>query len=252
MDSEQPYSLSDPDPPLTPSPRDAGSLLVSRPEKCPNCGQVLPADDSVVCIHCGYDLRTVVIRTTKIEEPIEAPPEALPLTRERIPTQVTGITAAVAATIVVIAYFAGYSGLFARQEGLFLNAEGKFAAASPPAGIRMHAVISFLAIRSILVLAGLGALRIHSHLKAVPVGSLPKAAVHLAAISAVGGLFLLISFSHPGLESAAELVAQGSVAVLGLLLLFRLAVMDALLMIVVTVLLLILVIGSAFLVTWIV
>jgi hypothetical protein len=243
------YPLTEPEPD---PPAGRTSLTVSRPESCPNCGQPLPNDDSIVCVKCGFDLRTVEIRTTAVGPAVEAPPPPRPLTRDGISFRVTAITAAVAVAIMLIAYLSGAAGLFPRQEGLFLGADYKFNLARPQAWARLFGLLSFIGQRAIFFLATYAAIAVQSHLKSAPMGNRTVAAAHIACIVCISGLLLLIALPHPGIEAAIELLGQAAIGALGLMTLFRFRPAEAVITLGITILALIILIGGAHLIAWIV
>lgn len=248
-DEQSHYDLTDPEPePISSRP----SLLVSRPENCPNCGQPLPDDESIVCVKCGYDLRSTEIRATTVGKPVEQEPPPPPLTRERISWKVTLAVAGGALFVMVVAYLSGVTGLFPRENGLFLGESGeRFEAVRPLPSARLFGMMTYIGQRMIFAASLAGAVLVQAHLRGLPAGNRRSMVAHSAAIASVSGLLLLTALPHPGVESGLELIGQGAVAALGYMTLFRFRPADAVVTLGIAVLGVAIVIGGAHLITMI-
>jgi hypothetical protein len=229
-------------------------LLASRPENCPNCGKPLPDDESVVCVSCGYDLRSVQVRPTIVGPAVETEPERpkLPLVRERLHWKVMAGIAGAAILVMVIAFLAGAPGLFPRHDGKFADPSGAYTSSRPVGGDRVAAAIRYLGLQGILIGAGVVALFVHGHLRSAPVGDRRAAVAAIAAIMGVASLLNLIALPHGGLEHGLEFFGQCGAAALGFMICFRIRPVDAVVTAGVAVLALLFTIGAAHFVVWIV
>ncbi len=243
-------------------------LAAAGPLNCPNCGKPLPGDDSVVCVSCGYDLRSVQIRPTIIQsaevraagtgqksdtesrQDLGIDPSSLPLLRPFPNWRVCVGVAAACAIVMIAAYLAGYGGLFPTDEGRFADATGAFTADAPIAAARLMGVAKFLLFRLVLLGCGLLALNVHSHLRGIPTGSLRGVAAAMAAVVSVAGLMMLLSMSNRAFEHFVEIVGQGALAVLVMLGLFRLKPTEALLVIGIGLLVVVFAVLGAHVIVW--
>jgi hypothetical protein len=91
-----------------------------RPEDtCPSCGAAMPGGDSLVCLRCGFDLKTLRHLQTATGETTEdehdegeAPPPPPLCQPGRGDLKVPGVIAAACGLVLVLGYLAGLGGLF--------------------------------------------------------------------------------------------------------------------------------------------
>ena len=209
----------EPVPKLRDKPSDMKALDI-----CPNCGSPLGGVDTVVCLRCGFDFKTLkVIKVetgkTTVPESEEAEPAA-PLSVPGagdlwLPTAM----AAVGLGVLGIGYLGGAQGLFAAATTVGEEAVGF--------GKRLEGLVGMLVRTSVLTLAGLGGLSVLAHMLDTRLGSVKLAAVRMLGISAAIGLLAFFNVESIFLELTIEAVCQ-AIAFVGLaMVLFGLTVRDA-------------------------
>lgn len=158
---------------------------------CPNCGGEMRGTNKMLCMRCGFNLKTlkvVEIETGEVEvseeDGTEGEEEPKPLVRPgcgqyRLPL----ILAAVAGAILIVGYLAGASALFHQGEGETLTIGGRFAA-----------VAQFVGLMALWTIGGVAALASVASINARPFGSIKLAAARMLGIMVSIRLATFISF----------------------------------------------------------
>jgi hypothetical protein len=212
---------------------------------CPNCNSPMGPIDTVVCMRCGFDLKSLkVIKTAtapKKENEVEPeePAEAEPVCRPGagglwLPTALGGTSL----LLLAIGCLAGAPGLVGGGE----EAAGFLA--------RVDALARVIVRTGVFATAGLGGLYVLAQVLQTKMGDVQLAAVRMAGIMAILGLIGFTSVASPGFEWTVESILQGLGFVGLTMLVFRLKLRDALTLLGVTVFgVLVLLLGSM-LVQW--
>jgi hypothetical protein len=202
-----------PPPPASEEPPSIKALDV-----CPNCGSPLGGVDTVVCLRCGFDFKSLRVIKTETGEPVSPEPdeaEAPVLSRPG-----TGgfwapwVMVAGGLLLLAIGYLWGWAGLFPGEEAVGY-------------GARMVGLLKMLLKTAVLALSGLGALCAVAHMVSARLGDVKLAAVRMLGIAAVIGLLSFFNAPNDALEWTIESISQ-ALAFLGLsMVLFRLSARDA-------------------------
>ena len=105
-----------------PTDGDNGASEIEEPSKssvkaldvCPNCGSTMRKGNMLVCLRCGFDLKTLRVLETQTgeqEQEEEEPPEPLCQTG-RGDFMVPGILAGISVLLISIGYLVGAEGLY--------------------------------------------------------------------------------------------------------------------------------------------
>lgn len=196
---------------------------------CPNCGTPLGPVDTVVCMRCGFDLKTLkVIKTKTVAEAQPAPAEEVE--QELLSEPGAGgmwlpsVLGAMSLAILLIGCLAGARGLVhvGEETASFLA--------------RLEALLRVVLRTAILAVSGLGGLYVLAHILRTRMGDLKLAAVRMAGIMASVGLIAFFSLpKSPPLERLIESIAQGLVYVGLAMFFFSLSLRDAVTLLGVTV-----------------
>ncbi len=172
---------------------------------CPNCGSNLGSIDSVVCLRCGFDLKTLkVIKTAtgkaaeKKEEAAEEEEEAEPLVSPgRGDLWLPGLVAAAAIGVLAVAYLAGWGGLFGPEATIGF-------------GTRVAGLVKMATRTAVWTLAGMGGLIVLAHMLKTRLGDRRLAAVRMLAVVGAVSLATMINIPSQGLEWAVQLALQAA------------------------------------------
>jgi hypothetical protein len=187
---------------------------------CPNCGANMPGSGTLVCLRCGFDLKTLRVIKPQVIEGEKAArlgeAEEPDLARETIAEPGRGdlwlpaIVGAAAVIFMLISYIAGYAGLFHPDDDVTVAR-------------RMLGVIKYIAWLALWTGMGLSALAVVAGTNRERVGNWKLAAIRMAGIAAVMSLVLLLSFgtSHRTLEFVVELIGMAAVFMSLVLVLFN-------------------------------
>lgn len=238
-DPDEVYDIEPPDEPSPPAspPSGSGSATSGTPaspasaesplrdrsvhglDVCPNCGSPMRGTDTLVCLRCGYDLKTMQVVKTKTgvveKDDDAAPPVAL--VRPGGPGWLPGAMLAVGLLVLVVATLAGWRGLFPE-----VAAEADITFPTRLLGLARLPVR--LAVWTLCVVAGLGAISWRAER---PFGDLPLALGRAAGIAAVAMIVTLLRVPWRFGEIALECAGATGVALLLVSVLFRLKPRDA-------------------------
>jgi hypothetical protein len=223
----------------TPEPASIKALDV-----CPNCGANMPGTGTLVCMRCGYNLKTLKVEMTKtgVKEPAEAEeeekekPEALASPGQgnlRLPAAL----AAGGGALLAIGYLAGLSSLYAAE--------------TPGALGRLGALMSEVVVIATLTGCGMGALLLLARYSLeAEIGDLRLSVTRLLGIVVVARLAAFLSMPVFSLEFTIE-AAVVAVAYTGLLMyFFVLSARDAALGMVLTLFLFLILLGVSAALYW--
>lgn len=198
-----------------PLPLEDDTPLSMRPihdlDVCPNCGAPMTSTGEVLCMRCGFDLKTmrkVETRMGVVEVSHEGSmPEDTPY-EQRKPlvapglggTMVPLIVAGACGVILLIAYMAG-------APGVFLPALEK----APTFGDKALGFLRMAVTTGMLTACGLGALWFLAFLHSMRVGDLALAAARMLAIVSVMQLVTLVNFAGNGVEWTIESILQAGI-----------------------------------------
>lgn len=194
---------------------------------CPNCGSTMRESDTLVCMRCGFDLKTLqVLKTTTGEVTIEELEEDEEVVKQPLCVPGRGdikiplIVLAANAVLITIGYLIGADGLFsfATDEGLSIK---------PDAAQRFAAWGFYLALLVLGTGCGLVGLFTVSKLNEVPFGDVKLASARMAAITATMWLVKFLSLGYGFIENITEWILQGGIFVGLSMLLFKLIPRDA-------------------------
>ncbi len=223
---------------------------------CPNCGANM-ATGVVVCLRCGYDLKSLkvlktvsggTVEATEPEEAEEAEEaEAQPPLCEagRGDLWLPASVAIVCGLLLAIGYLMGADGLYPAT-----GEAGERVAATPGFGARFVDLIQFLCLMAILAACGFGALAVLARLLERALGDLKLASVRIVGAVTAARLVTFVDIAVPSLEWVVEGLLQMVVFFLLARFLLRLTARDGLVLTVVTVVMFVAVWLGAWLVTW--
>ena len=206
----QPINLEEP--PDTPPA--AGS--VKDLDVCPNCGASMRGGDELVCIRCGFDLKTMRQVRTRTGETSEPPSEEVLAEDQREALikpgngdyWLPGVLGGVSVLVLLVAYLAGLPALFP-----------EIRAATEPThtvvitfGDRVLGLLQMFVLVIMLTACGMGALAFFAHLQglrlAKTIDDLKLGAVRMLAIMLTTRLATLIVLPYLALERTVEAVVQ--------------------------------------------
>ena len=198
------------DEPVPEVPREPSAIKAL--DICPNCGSPLGGVDAVVCLRCGFDLKTLKVikvetgETTvpKSDEPEQTAPLSVPGAGD---LWLPSAMAVVGLVVLGIGYLSGAPGLFDAAATTGEEAVG-FAK-------RMEGLVGMLVRTSVLTLAGFGGLSVLAHMLDTRLGGVKLAAVRMLGISAAIGLVAFFNVDSIFFEVTIEAVCQ-AVAFVGL------------------------------------
>lgn len=230
-DDAQPLALEPEAPPEKNTPRGEAESSAGQTESsvkaldtCPNCGASMAATDTLLCLRCGFDLKTLkVIKTVtgeaaKVEqdeqdeqEDEEAPPISAPGRGE---LWLPGAVAIASLLILSIGYLSAARGLFTDADAIGV-------------GWRLMGLLNVAASTAVLTFAGLGGLFVVATILQRPLGDVKLAAARMLGIVAAIALLRFVNVEIAAWEWTFELASQ-AVAFIGLAMaMFRLSVRDA-------------------------
>ena len=204
----------EPDPP-------AETSHIKALDVCPNCASPLGGVDAVVCLRCGFDLKTLKVikvetgetATPDADEPEQAEPLCVPgVGGVGLPAAMAGVSL----VILAVGYLFGARGLFAvtADEAVGFSA-------------RVGGLIGMLVQTGGLALAGMGGLSVLAHMLDRRFGDLRLAAVRLLGIFAAVGLLRFFNLESLAMERTMEAIFQAVIFVGLASVLFRLSIRDA-------------------------
>ena len=196
-------------------------------EVCPNCGAPLPGDETLVCLRCGFNLKTLKViqtatgETTESEEAeVEVPPVSGPGQGGLLLPE---IMAAASALLLSVGYVSGARGLFI----------GDFCDQPPGFGARVVGLVGGLLLIALWSAAGLGGLGFLARFVVLrKLGDLRLAAVRMLAIIATMRLLAFMDLPQrlQWLAWTLEFIGQAVVFVGLAMYFFMLNVRNALIM----------------------
>ncbi|UCD74110.1 MAG: ribosomal protein L32 [Phycisphaerales bacterium] len=206
---------------------------------CPNCGEPMRGSSTLVCMRCGFDMKTMTVVKTELGEideeelAVEKPPLC---TAGRGDLWLPGAAAVISVLVLLIAYLIGYDALFAPSDqaagAATAAAEIESGAESAPKAaadgiafpLRMRSLARFVAITIFWTACGLASLLALSKLTERPFGDVKLALVRTAAVMTTMALVGLIGFGddYYNLELATEVILRAALAFSVAMLLFSL------------------------------
>ena len=207
-DADGGYDLHPEAPEATPPP-------AKRPETCPNCGAPMTESDALLCLRCGFDLKTLSVVETKTgavdseDEPApdEEPPILSPPGRGGV--WLPGAIATLSAALLIVGYLAGAPGLFPA-----IIAE---ATADGPAEVvirfpaRLLELLRFVVLSGLLLGCGVAALVGQALLLGGRIGDIRLAVIRVGAIVLAMRLSAFIHLGNRALEWSVEALAHGAI-----------------------------------------
>jgi hypothetical protein len=200
--------------------------MAMRPVKdldvCPNCGAPMRSIDEVVCLRCGFDLKTmkqVKVATGVVEvdrEQVGAVVDENEIVRKPIVTPGRGdttvplIMAGVAGLILILGYLGGASGLFPP----IVNSAGEFITdIDPTFRTRMLRLLEFIISDAMWTACALGSLAFLAFLLSMRFDNIGLAAARMLGIVTVAHLVTFLNLPNNALESICELIVGAGVFV---------------------------------------
>lgn len=195
---------------------------------CPNCGSTMRDSGMLVCMRCGFDLKTLKVLKTTTGEITEEELEEDDEEEVKIPLSLPGrgdlkvplIVLAACAILITIGYLVGADGLFSLKDQ-------NGASITPDAGERFAAWGFYLALLILGTGCGLIGLFTVSKLNEVPFGDLKLASSRMAAITATMWLVKYLSLGKGFFENAVEWILHAGIFVGLSMLFFKLIPRDA-------------------------
>ncbi|HWB18963.1 MAG TPA: hypothetical protein VG711_01590 [Phycisphaerales bacterium] len=196
---------------------------------CPNCGAPMRGKDTLLCLRCGFDLKSnKVVKTTvgKAEEHEEhdhdeiPPPESILVREGRGGLWLAEAIAGICIAALLVGYLAGSVGLFPAFEPTKDNP-------TVPVLVRFTELLRYLAISGIWVGCGLVALYVLAGILQKTFGDMKLALARLSAVVAAMQLATFINLNS-SYENLAELPVQFAIFVALSILLFTISPKDAL------------------------
>jgi len=218
---------------------------------CPNCGSPMRGRDTLLCMRCGFDLKSLKVIETETGQTTEE--EEKEEEREPLVQQAGGdpwlpaALAIAAAVVLLIGYLAGAAGLFPQLRSAL--EEGALFSASWDA--RWGGAARFPLLIGLWTMCGFGALIASAWLFGRPFGNVGLGALRMLAITAVARCAGFLSFPWRPLEFTAEAIGAAAAFFILSMLLFRLKPRDAATVLVVTVVLFLALYVVARVVTWV-
>jgi hypothetical protein len=218
---------------------------------CPNCGSPMRGRDTLVCMRCGFDLKTMKVIETKtgattVDEDEKA--QRPPLVKEGpgdpwLPL----VLAIIGAAILLIGCLAGAPGLFPHVRATL--AEGATLVISWDE--RWGAAARFPILILLWTMCGFGSLIAGAWLFGRPMGNVGLGALRMLGIVAIAHCVSFISFSWRLGEFLVESLLAAAVFFILTTLLFRVKPRDAATILVVTIVLFLALFVIGHVVTWV-
>lgn len=191
---------------------------------CPNCGATMREGNLLVCLRCGFDLKTLRVLETQTgeelqEEDEDEPPE--PLCRPgRGDFLVPGIVAGISVLLISIGYLAGADGLFNLEsdDGLPID---------PAAAQRFGQWGVYLATLVLGSLCSLAGVFVVSRLNETTFGDWRLGSLRIVAVFATLWLAKFVDLGGRFIELSAEWILHGGIFVGLSMFFFRLTPRDA-------------------------
>jgi hypothetical protein len=184
---------------------------------CPSCGATMRGADNLVCIRCGFDLKTMRHVQTKTGEIDAAEAAAQQASGELQPLIKRGngdlwlptILAAVAGIILLIGYLAGARALF---PNVIATNEAGQQLINVTAGMRLNAILKTLILIGMIGACGMGALAFTAYLNGMRLArnwdDLKLGVIRMLAIVVTMRLAAFIALPNRALEWTAETIVQ--------------------------------------------
>ena len=175
---------------------------------CPSCGANMPGPNEVVCLRCGFDLKTMKLVKTRTGDVEVDEAEACEAAASRVLISpagkgdlwLPGAMAGISGLILIIAYLSGSHGLFADK----LIPESGIV----KGGDRFMGLLQFVVLAAMWTGCGIAALAIVGHLLGMKLGDLKLAAMRALGIVMTMCLVRLLNFNAPGVEWVVEAVGM--------------------------------------------
>lgn len=218
---------------------------------CPNCGSPMRGSDTLLCMRCGFDLKSMKVIETKTgvttgEEDEKEQRE--PLVQDGPGDPWLPLTLAIiGAVILLIGCLAGAGGLFPHLRATL--EEG--AALVVTWNERWGAAARFPALIGLWTMCGFGALIAGAWLFGRPIGNVGLGALRMLGIVAIARCAGFIGFSWRVAEFLIESLLAAAMFFILTMLLFRVKPRDAATLLVMTIVLFLALFVIAHLVTWV-
>jgi len=207
-------------PAAAPVPTPAPGTPVSALDVCPSCGAKLRGDDTVLCLRCGFDLKTLEQRETEtgVAETPEPPADLTPIVRAHWTDRIVlPVIIGLAAVALIVAAIIGAPSVYRTVE-----AGVEIAGAE-----RLQQVLRFPILVALWMACGIGGVLIGAWLTDRPPGDVRPMVVRLLAIVVLARLVTFFDASNAVLELTVELLGQAVVFLVLTMLLFRLRIRAA-------------------------
>lgn len=209
------------EPPVGPpsAEAEAAESSVKALDVCPNCGAGMRTSGTLVCMRCGFDLKslrvieTVTGESTEVAPDDESPPVRAPISPGDpdelwLPAGIGGL----GIVVLGVGYLAGAAGLFGA---------GDEALATIGAADRLWGLLRFVLLAAMLTACGLGGLYVVARLLETTIGDLKLAALRMAAAVLTARLCTFLRFDGRTVEWVVETAGQAAIFLAVSMLLFR-------------------------------
>jgi len=183
---------------------------------CPNCNAVMPHDDALVCLRCGFDMKALSVRETRIEADASASENdgddendidtETPLCRTgRGDLWLPGLIGTLSALLLIVGYLAGAPGVYPDLR------TGDAATVTPGLMDRLIGLVRLVTLLALMAGAALAGLWMLSRATQRPLGDIQLAAARFGAIAATIRLVTFINFGeHRQIEFMLESAMQAA------------------------------------------
>jgi hypothetical protein len=201
--------------PIGVEPAETAKSHVKSLDVCPNCGANMSGAGELVCLRCGFDLKTmkkVTTRTGTVEvDDEEVADEGVAKAAISAPGKgdlwLPAGMAIVSGLLVIVSYLSGAHGLFLAHQ---IGENGVV-----KAGDRFLNLLQFVVLASMWIGCGIAALAFVAHLLGMKLGDLKLTAMRVLGIVMTMSLVRLLDFTSRPLEVLVETV--GIICVFGAL-----------------------------------
>lgn len=178
---------------------------------CPNCGAPLTGDDSVVCMRCGFDLRTLQKLETQhavadLEDEVEPAEAIAPSAKPRVFLSYALI--AVAWGLLLVGYVYGVRALFPGIEPKVTTSADGLTEQYISWDHRFLGIIKALVITGAWTACAIAGLALFGRLVERPLGRVKLALIHVVAIISTMQLARYIHFQKRSIEWTLESALQ--------------------------------------------
>lgn len=191
---------------------------------CPNCGAPMRGGDTIVCLECGYDLKTMAVVETvsggaaSDDADADREDESDPLAVAVGPSWLALALAGAAGAVLVAGFLVGATGLYRLAEAA-AESDAAPVIAWP---LRIEGLGRLVVIIGLWTACGVGGLRTTAWMLERPLGDLRRAAASMLAVVSIARLVTFLDLPGPTVELLVEGLGEALVFLGASIVLFRL------------------------------